>query len=203
METASTMIRIGTPIPEFTLPDSRDGRICSVAELMGDKGLVVAFLSNHCPYVKLMRGAFADFARAYLPRGIGVVAIMSNDVAAYPEDAPEHMRAVVRRQGFDFPYLYDETQAVARAFSAACTPDLFLFDASGKLFYRGEFDGARPGNGVPVSGNSLRGAADALLAGEPPPAQQRPSLGCNIKWRRGNEPDYSGLSAGRFRDSGE
>lgn len=203
METASTMIRIGTPMPEFTLPDPRGDRVYSLAELMGDKGLVVAFLSNHCPYVKLMRSAFADFARAYLPRGIGVVAIMSNDVDAYPEDAPERMATVARKVGFNFPYLYDETQAAAQAFSAACTPDLFLFDASGRLFYRGEFDGARPGNGIPVTGKSLRAAGDALLAGGPPPAQQRPSLGCNIKWRRGNEPDYSGFPASRGHDLGK
>jgi thiol-disulfide isomerase/thioredoxin len=152
--------------------------------------LLVMFICNHCPYVKHIRDGLAAFARDYRPRGVAVVAINSNDVAAYPDDRPEKMVAEKRSAGYEFPYLHDETQAVAKAYRAACTPDFFLFDAERRLAYRGQFDDSRPGNGRPVTGADLRAAADALLAGAAPAAEQTPSIGCNIKWKAGNAPAY-------------
>jgi thiol-disulfide isomerase/thioredoxin len=150
----------------------------------------VAFICNHCPFVKHVRAGFTALATEYQARGVTVVAIASNDAQAYPEDGPGGMVAEVKEAGYTFPYLFDETQEVAKAYGAACTPDFFVFDRERRLFYRGQMDGSRPGNGVPVTGEDLRNALDAVLVGRPAPEVQRPSLGCNIKWRPGNEPAY-------------
>jgi peroxiredoxin len=178
-ETASRMLALGTSAPDFGLPDPRTGKTVSLADVRRPAGLLVVFLSNHCPYVKHVKAELVRFGRDYAARGLGIVAIMSNDVENYPDDAPAKMA----REGYPFPYLYDESQDVARAYQAACTPDFFLFDGKGRLVYRGQLDGSRPGNRVPVTGKDLRAAADALLAGRPIPEPQLPSLGCNIKWR--------------------
>lgn len=185
--TPSTMLPLGTPAPDFSLPDPASGRTVSLADVLEPGGLLVAFLSNHCPFVKHVKAGLVRFGRDYGGRGLGVVAIMSNDVEKYPDDAPAKMAA----EGYPFPYLYDESQAVARAYRAACTPDLFLFDGEGRLVYRGQLDASRPGNNVPVTGRDLRAAADALLAGQPVSEDQVPSIGCSIKWKPGREPDYS------------
>jgi len=187
--TPSTMLALGTRAPEFSLPDY-DGQLYALADFDAAPALLVAFICNHCPFVKHVRHEFAAMARALQPRGLAVVAINSNDVEAYPQDGPDAMRAEAAELGYVFPYLLDATQAVAKAYCAACTPDFFLFDAQRRLVYRGQFDDSRPGNGRPVTGADLRAAIDATLAGRTPPAEQLPSLGCNIKWRKGNEPDY-------------
>jgi thiol-disulfide isomerase/thioredoxin len=152
--------------------------------------LLVAFICNHCPYVKHIRSAFAELAKEYQAQGVGVVAINSNDADSYQEDRPEKMAEEIKQVGYKFPYLYDESQEVAKAYRAACTPDFYLFDGDRRLVYRGQFDDSRPGNGRPVTGADLRAALDAVLAGRPVSSNQRPSLGCNIKWKRGNAPDY-------------
>lgn len=188
--TPSTMLPLGTPAPDFALPDTR-GRIVSLADFSDAKALVVLFICNHCPYVQHIRSGLARVARDYQPRGVAFVAINANDVARYPADSPEQMALEVERAGYVFPYLFDESQAVARAYRAACTPDIYVFDGARRLVYRGQFDGSRPGNDVPVTGSDLRAALDAVLAGRPVPPDQRPSIGCNIKWKRGNEPDYA------------
>ena len=188
-ETPSTMLDLGTPLPSFSLPDF-NGRTVSSADVKGSKALVVAFICKHCPFVKHIRQEFSRFAREYEAKGLQVVAIASNDITAFPEDGPEGMKQEAAEAGYVFPYLFDEKQQVARAFRAACTPDLFLFDASGRLAYRGQFDGSRPKNDVPVTGADLRAAADAVLAGKTAPEPQRPSMGCNIKWSPGNAPAY-------------
>ena len=188
--TPSTMLELGTPAPAFALPEPATGKQVNLEDFSGSKALLVLFICNHCPYVKHIADALASFAREYQPKGVAVVAISSNDAGYRAEDGPEFMAQEARQRGYSFPYLYDESQAVAKAYRAACTPDLFLFDAEHKLVYRGQFDASRPGNDIPVSGADLRAAADALLAGEPMPAQQIPSIGCNIKWKPGNEPDY-------------
>jgi peroxiredoxin len=189
--TPSTMLELGTRAPDFSLPEPATGRVVSRADFEG-RPLLVAFVCNHCPYVLLIRDAFVRLAADFQVRGVGVVAISANDPMDYPEDGPEMMAEESVRHGFGFPYLFDETQQVAKDYRAACTPDLYLFDAGHLLFYRGQFDAARPGNQVTPTGADLRAALDALLAGDPPPSDQRPSLGCNIKWRTGNEPDYFG-----------
>ncbi len=153
---------------------------------------MVAFICNHCPFVKHLRTAFAQFAREYQARGVAVVAINSNDIEAYPQDGPQGMAEEAQSAGYTFPYLLDATQEVAKAYKAACTPDFFLFDGQRRLAYRGQFDASRPGNGVPVTGSDLRAACDAVLSGAPVSAEQKPSIGCNIKWKPGNEPDYYG-----------
>jgi len=188
--TESTMLKLGTPAPDFSLPDL-DGKQVSKADFKNSKGLAVAFICNHCPFVKHVRAEFAKFAREYQAKGIAVVAIASNDLQAYPQDGPDGMRAEAREVGYSFPYLLDETQAVAKAYQAACTPDFFLFDGAQRLFYRGQFDDSRPGNRLPVTGKDLRAACEVLLAGGPMPVEQRPSIGCNIKWKTGNEPPYA------------
>ncbi len=188
--TPSTMLPLGTVAPDFRLPDP-SGRTYYLADFKKAPALLVAFICNHCPYVKLMRDEFARFARDYEQRGLAIVAVNSNDVSAHVEDDPAHMAEVSAASGFTFPYLYDETQEVAKAYHAACTPDLFLFDRERRLVYRGQFDDARPGNGRPVTGADLRAAADAILAGLRVSTNQKPSLGCNIKWKRGNEPTYA------------
>ena len=189
--TPSTMAPLGTVAPPFTLPDP-SGRTFTRDELMGDHGLLVVFLCNHCPFVKHIRQGLADFARDHAGRGIGIVAINSNDVERHPDDRPELMAVEAEAAGYTFPYLFDATQEVARAYGAACTPDFFLYAADGGLVYRGQFDGSRPGNAVPVTGEDLRAAVNALLEGEGPLEDQVPSLGCNIKWKPGNEPEWFG-----------
>jgi peroxiredoxin len=187
--TPSTMLPLGTTAPDFRLPDT-NGKIVSLAGFKGKSALLVLFICNHCPYVKHIRTGLAQLARDYLPRGVAIVGINSNDVANYPEDSPAKMKEEVKSAGYSFPYLYDESQAVAKAYRAACTPDIYLFDKNHKLDYRGQFDDSRPGNGVPVTGKDLRAALDAVLAGKPVPPNQKASMGCNIKWKAGNEPDY-------------
>lgn len=188
--TPSTMLALGTVAPAFRLPDY-DGRLHSLEDFAAQPALLVAFICSHCPFVRHLRKEFAAFAREYAARGLAVVAINSNDVVAYPQDGPDAMRAEAAELGYGFPYLLDESQDVAKAYQAACTPDFFLFDATRRLVYRGQFDDSRPGTERPVTGADLRAAVDALLAGHPPVAEQRPSLGCNIKWRRGQEPAYA------------
>ena len=189
-QTPSTMLLpLGAKAPSFALEDPA-GRAYSLAGFEGSAALLVAFICSHCPFVKHVRAGFASLAAEYQERGLAVVAIASNDATAYPQDGPEGMAAEAKEVGYTFPYLFDETQEVAKAYGAACTPDFFLFDRERRLFYRGQMDGSRPGNGVPVTGEDLRKALDAVLEGRPAPEVQRPSLGCNIKWKRGNEPVY-------------
>ncbi len=184
------MLPLGTTAPDFQLPDT-SGKIVSPADFTDAPALLVVFMCNHCPYVIHIRAGLAQLARDYLPKGVAIVGINANDVANYPEDSPARMKAEVKGAGYLFPYLYDETQAVAKAYHAACTPDIYLFDKNRKLVYRGQFDGSRPGNGIPVTGTDLRAALDAVLAGKPVSPTQKASMGCNIKWKAGNEPDYS------------
>lgn len=186
--TPSTMLPLGTPAPAFHLPDT-DGKLVSLADFHG-RPLLVMFICNHCPFVKHLAAQLARLGHDYQSRGVGIVAINANDMANYPDDSPEKMRQESRRQGYTFPYLFDESQAVAKAYRAACTPDFFLFDTAQHLVYRGQFDDSRPGNGLPVSGRDLRAALDAVLAGQPVAANQKASIGCNIKWKRGAAPDY-------------
>lgn len=187
--TPSTMLPLGTPAPHFALPDAASGRTIAKSEFDGQI-LLVAFVSNHCPYVKHILPGFVALAHDYVSRGVGVVAISSNDIDGYPDDAPQAMQALAEQMSFGFPYLFDESQDIARAYRAACTPDFFLFDESHKLIYRGQMDGARKNNDVPVDGADLRAAMDAVLANETVSPDQKPSLGCNIKWKPGHEPDY-------------
>jgi len=190
VKTASTqMLALGAAAPDFSLPDAVTGRAVKLADFAG-KPLVVAFICNHCPFVKHVRDGLATFAREYATRGLAFVAINSNDITDHPDDSPVKMKDEARAAGYVFPYLFDESQAVARAYKAACTPDFFVFDKAHRLAYRGQFDGSRPGNDVPVTGEDLRAAADAVLAGKPVPKEQRPSLGCNIKWKQGNAPAW-------------
>lgn len=184
------MLPLGTPAPDFALVNVVDGRLVRLSDFQDKPALLVIFMCNHCPFVKHLADALAAFAREYMPKGLAIVGINSNDAQAYPDDAPEKMVEEVRRRGYEFPYLYDETQQVAKAYRAACTPDFFLFDRDRKLVYRGQFDSSRPDSGIPVTGQDLRRAVDAVLAGQSVPAEQRPSIGCNIKWKPGNEPDY-------------
>jgi peroxiredoxin len=183
------MLALGTPLPSFRLPDL-DGHPVSPDDVRGAPALLVAFICHHCPFVRHIRFEFARFAREYQARGLAVIAINSNDVDEFPQDGPEGMRQEARDAGYTFPYLFDESQDVAKAFRAACTPDLFLFDAARTLVYRGQFDGSRPRTTVPVTGHDLRAACDALLDGRPVSPTQTPSVGCNIKWKAGNEPSY-------------
>lgn len=178
--------------PFFALEDVVTGRTVSLDDLREPPALLVAFWCNHCPFVKHIEDEFLAFAREYIPRGLGVVAISANDPERYPDDAPEAMRELANRQDYPFPYLFDGTQEVAAAYRAACTPDFFLFGGDGRLVYRGQLDASRPSSGIPVTGRDLRAAVDALLQGEAPDLEQQPSVGCNIKWRPGNEPDYFG-----------
>jgi peroxiredoxin len=189
VKTASTMKQLGTPAPEFKLMNV-DGRIVGLDDFGDQPALLVVFMCNHCPFVKHVAGGIAQLAIDYIPRGVAVVGINSNDAAAHPQDSPEQMVHEAEQRGYTFPYLYDEAQGVAKAYGAACTPDFFLFDQDRRLYYRGQLDGSRPGNNIPVTGNDLRAAIGALLAGQPPPERQIPSIGCNIKWRAGNEPAY-------------
>ena len=187
--TNSTMLPLGTKAPDFRLPDT-NGKLVSLADFTGAPALVVIFMCNHCPYVKHIRDALAQLARDYLPRRVAVAGISANDAANYPADSPAEMAKEAKSAGYLFPYLYDETQEVAKAYRAACTPDIFLFDQQQRLAYRGQLDDSRPGNGIPVTGDDLRAALEAVLAGKPVSPNQKASIGCNIKWKPGNEPDY-------------
>jgi peroxiredoxin len=188
-ETPSTMLPLGTAAPPFSLGDT-EGRTVSLDDFRDAPALVVAFICNHCPFVKHLRRGLAQFARDYQPKGLAVVAINSNDVTRYPEDSLPKMAEEKRGVGYPFPYVFDDTQKVAQAYRAACTPDFYLFDRARQLVYRGQFDDSRPGNGKPVTGADLRAACDAALAGGGIARTQKPSIGCNIKWKAGNEPDY-------------
>lgn len=191
--TPSTMLDLGTRAPDFSLPDPVTGQTITLDQVAGEKGLVVVFMCNHCPFVKHIADVLAAFAREYQEHGIGAVGISSNDPEHRAEDGPEYMAQEARQRGYTFPYLFDESQTAAKDYHAACTPDIYLFDARLRLVYRGQFDAARPGNDVPVTGNDLRAACDALLGGRQlPESVQKPSIGCNIKWKAGNEPEYVG-----------
>jgi len=187
--TESTMLELGTQAPDFNLPDTNGNQI-SLTDFKDAKGMLVIFMCNHCPYVIHLRDALAELAKEYQAKGLTVVGINSNDASNYPDDSPEKMAEEVATQGYTFPYLYDESQAVAKAYKAACTPDFFLFDAKQKLAYRGQFDDSRPRNDEPVTGADLRAAIDTLLNGGAIPVEQKPSMGCNIKWKVDNAPDY-------------
>ena len=187
--TPSTMLPLGTAAPDFSLPDF-NGKQVSLADFKSAPALLVMFICNHCPFVKHVAEELAKLGRDYTARGVAIVAINSNDTVAHPDDAPPKMKEEAAARGYVFPYLFDETQAVGKAYHAACTPDFYLFDQSQKLVYRGQLDESRPQSGVPVTGRDLRAALDAVLAGKPVDAEQRASLGCNIKWKAGNEPEY-------------
>jgi peroxiredoxin len=189
--TNSTMLALGSKAPGFRLPDT-EGKTVSRDDFKAAPALLVAFICNHCPYVKHVRHAFAALAKEYEARGVAVVGISSNDVTTHPDDSPANMAREKAEVGYTFPYLYDDTQEVARAYEAACTPDFYVFDGDRSLVYRGQMDGSRPGSDVPVTGRDLRAALDAVLAGTPVSQDQKPSLGCNIKWKPGNEPPYFG-----------
>jgi peroxiredoxin len=188
MAATSTMLALGTEAPSFSLPDVVSGRTVTLDDFQDRSALLVMFICRHCPYVTHVRPALAELGREHASSRLGIVAISANDPAAYPEDAPESLAAEAVEAGYVFPYLFDETQEVAKAYTAACTPDFFLFDGRRRLVYRGQLDGSRPSNDIPVTGEDLRAAIDAVLDGRPAPEDQRPSVGCSIKWRPGNEP---------------
>lgn len=193
-QTPSTMLPLGTSAPPFSLPDhapGAEGRTVSRDDFNEDKALLVMFICNHCPFVKHIRGELANIGREYRGRGVGIVAINANNIETHPDDRPELMTKEADEAGYTFPYLFDESQEVAKAYKAACTPDFYLFDGTTKLVYRGQLDHSRPGNDTPVTGKDLRAAIDAVLNGDPVPQDQQPSVGCNIKWKPGNEPDYA------------
>ena len=185
--TASVMIELGTKAPEFSLLEPATGKTISLENFSG-KPILIAFICNHCPYVIQIKDVFASFTAEYRQKGLAVIAINANDVENYPDDSPEKMIEDVVAYNYSFPYLYDETQSVAHAYQAACTPDFYLFDANHVLYYRGQFDSARPQSDIPVTGEDMIAAVDLLLAGQPAPEQQLASLGCGIKWKQGNEP---------------
>ena len=189
--TESTMLPLGTKAPDFSLVNV-DGKTVSLADFKPSPALLVIFMCNHCPFVKHLADPLARFTAEYMNKGVAVVGISSNDVSNYPADSPEQMVAEAEARGYQFPYLYDESQEVAKAYHAACTPDFYLFDNERRLVYRGQFDSSRPDSGIPVTGADLRAAIDAVLAGGTPTENQRPSIGCNIKWKPGNEPTYFG-----------
>jgi len=186
------MLALGTTAPEFKLPDVISGNTISLSTFAGTKALLVMFICRHCPYVVHVKEELARLGRNYAKKDIGIVAISANDAANYPDDSPEHLKQMAEELGFTFPLCYDERQQTAKAYTAACTPDFFLFDAKRALVYRGQLDDSRPGNGKPLTGNDLRAAIDAVLAGKPISPKQMPSVGCNIKWKKGNEPAYYG-----------
>ncbi len=191
VKTASTMLSLGTAAPDFALPNI-DGGTVSLSDFKDAPALLVMFICNHCPFVKHIAAELAKLGSDYQAKGVAVVAINSNDVENYPDDAPAKMKEEAESQGYTFAYLYDETQEVAKAYHAACTPDFYVFDGHGKLAYRGQLDASRPENGIPVTGEDLRAALDAILASKPAANEQTPSIGCNIKWKQGNEPEYFG-----------
>ena len=185
MAEQSTMLPLGTSAPDFRLPDPT-GKLFSLEDFAGAPALLVVFMCNHCPYVKHVQRIFTEIAQEYQAKGIAVIGINSNDAQNYPDDSPEKMAEEIRNAGYTFPYLYDESQAVAKAYRAACTPDFFLFDRDRRLAYRGQFDESRPKNGLPVTGRDLRAALDAVLGQRPVPTPQKPSVGCSIKWKKQN-----------------
>ncbi|WP_437205308.1 thioredoxin family protein [Planctomicrobium sp. SH664] len=187
----STMLSLGSEAPDFSLPNV-DGKTVSLQDFAG-KPLLVMFLCNHCPFVIHLQKHLAEFAREFQDKGLAIVAISSNDIEAYPQDGPEQMKAEAARAGYVFPYLFDATQSVAKAYRAACTPDFFLFNEERKLVYRGQYDDSRPKTDIPITGADLRAACSSALEGRPVPADQKPSIGCNIKWKPGQEPDYFAL----------
>jgi peroxiredoxin len=192
-KTLSTMLELGTAAPDFSLPDVVSGKTVSLNDFVDKKGLLVMFICRHCPFVKHVEGELARIGNDYADKDIAIVAISANDAAEFPDDAPESLKEMAEQLGFKFPYLYDESQGTAKAYSAACTPDFFLFDQSRqsrKLVYRGQLDDSRPDSGEPVTGKDLSAAIDAVLADQPVNPDQRASIGCNIKWRSGNEPSY-------------
>jgi peroxiredoxin len=188
--TESTMLPLRSTAPDFELPDVTTGQLVSLSKFVGAKALLVMFMCEHCPFVKHVQDELARLGHDYVPQGVGIVAISANDVSNYPQDAPEHLKAMAQHLNLNYPILYDETQTVAKSYQAACTPDFFLFDADHRLIYRGQLDDSRPGNDKPVTGKDLRAAIDAALAGAPTIADQKPSIGCNIKWKPGNAPAY-------------
>jgi peroxiredoxin len=190
--TLSTMLPLGTTAPDFALPDVVTGDIISLDTFTGAKALLVMFMCEHCPFVKHVQDELAKLGHDYIPQGARIVAISANDAENYPQDAPENLKAMADRLHLNYPICYDETQAVAQAYQAACTPDFFLFDDELRLVYRGQLDGSRPGNDIPVTGTDLRAALDAVLQGKPVSTEQQPSIGCNIKWKPGNAPAYFG-----------
>ncbi len=188
--TPSTMLALGTKAPDFQLPDVVSGNVISLATFAGKQALLVMFICRHCPYVQHIKEELARLGKEYARNEAGIVAISANDAANYPDDAPNQLKAMAKELGLTFPFCYDETQDAAKVYTAACTPDFFLFDAKRTLVYRGQLDESRPGNGKPVTGKDLRAALDAVLAGTPVSPDQKPSIGCNIKWKKGNEPAY-------------
>ena len=185
--TPSTMLALGTKAPDFSLPEVVTGKTITLQSLSGKKGVLVMFICRHCPYVQHIKQELARLGKDYAGKDLGIVAISANDAENYPDDSPRSLKEFAREMGFTFPLCYDETQRTARDYSAACTPDFFLFDAQRSLAYRGQLDDSRPGNGKPVTGKDLRAAIDAVLAGRPASSDQKPSVGCNIKWKKGNE----------------
>ena len=190
VRTASTMLALGTTAPDFQLPDVVSGQTISLATFADKQALLVMFICKHCPFVKHIEGELVQLGKDYVGEEIGIVAISANDASNYPDDAPNSLKAMANELAFTFPLCYDETQETAKAYTAACTPDFFLFDANQSLVYRGQLDDSRPGNNQPVNGKDLRAAIDAVLAGQSSPSEQKPSIGCNIKWKPGNEPTY-------------
>ena len=194
--TPSTMLALGTPAPKFDLPDVVSGQRVSPDDFADKKALLVMFISRHCPFVQHIKGELSRLGRDYAGRSVGIIAISSNDIYSYPDDSPERLKEMAEESGFRFPVCFDETQEVAKAYEAACTPDFFLFDADRRLVYRGQLDESRPENGKPNDGRDLRAALDAVLQDQPVSTDQRPSIGCNIKWTPGNEPEYYGAAGG-------
>ncbi len=190
--TASTMLSLGTQAPDFQLTDVISGEMISLSTFAGKKALLVMFICRHCPFVKHVKEEIAQLGKDYIQRDLAIVAISANDAKNYPDDAPDSLKAMADELGFNFPLCYDESQETAKIYTAACTPDFFLFDAEHKLVYRGQLDDSRPSNGKPVTGADLRAAIEAVLAGKPVNSDQKPSIGCNIKWKPGNEPSYFG-----------
>ena len=191
-QTPSTMLELGTKAPDFSLPDVTTGETVSPSDYENSRALLIIFMCNHCPYVKNIKEGLVEFANDYDEEDLGIIAISSNEVENYPDDRPEKMAEDAKKFGYPFPYLYDETQEVAKAYKAACTPDFFLFNEDRNLVYRGQFDDSRPGNEKPVTGKDLREAVDRVLEDGSVVEDQKPSLGCNIKWKSGNQPDYFG-----------
>ena len=191
-ETPSTMLPLGTKMPAFSLTDAVSGKTVTDRAAAGKKATLVMFICNHCPFVKHVMDELGRLGADYIPKGVGVVAVNANDVEKYPQDGPDKMRELAVSEGWRFPFLLDDTQKIAQAYKAACTPDFFLFDAEAKLVYRGQLDDSRPSDKIPVTGRDLRAALDRVLAGKPPLGEQKPSIGCNIKWKPGNEPPYFG-----------
>lgn len=190
MAVSSTMLALGTKAPEFSLPEVSSGQAITLSTFASQKALLVIFICQHCPYVKHVEKELARIGSDFVPRGVGIVAISSNDVGNYPEDSPEHLKKMALDLKFNFPVCFDETQEAAKAFRAACTPEFYLFNEDRKLVYRGQLDDSRPKNNLPVTGEDLRTALEALLSGGVPSEEQKPGIGCNIKWKPGNEPEY-------------